>query len=63
MVRVIGWFNKMMHELVEMSYLHTTPVLMDDSAFAKLFPNLRKTPYKESIRQILLATQNNLAHK
>src|SRR5271156_1550926 len=31
-LRIAGLFDRMMRELVEMHYLHTTPVIMDDAA-------------------------------
>ena len=55
MVRLMGLFNPFMRELVEMHYLHTTPVLMDDSALHGLLGTVRKTPYSEGIRQTLAA--------
>jgi hypothetical protein len=42
----------MMRELAEMSYLQTTPVLLDDSALRAVLP-LQKTPYEEGIRLTL----------
>lgn len=36
MLRMIGLFNPFMRELVEMHYLLTTPVLMDDTALVRL---------------------------
>lgn len=53
MVRALGLFNPLMRELVEMHYLHTTPVLMDDSALRGLLGEVRKTPYEEGIRETL----------
>ena len=58
MLRILGLFNPMMRELVEMNYLLTEPVLMDDSALQKLIGPLRKTPYAEGIRQTLAAVAN-----
>jgi nucleoside-diphosphate-sugar epimerase len=58
LVRIIGMFNKLMHELVEMSYLQTTPVLMDDSALCKLIPSLHKTSYNEGIQKTLASYQS-----
>jgi nucleoside-diphosphate-sugar epimerase len=55
MVRLMGLFNPFMRELVEMHYLHTTPVLMDDSALCELLGNYYKTSYFEGIRQTLAA--------
>ncbi|HTD55435.1 MAG TPA: hypothetical protein VK670_08630, partial [Silvibacterium sp.] len=49
-VRVIGLFDPFMRELVEMHYLVTDPVLMDDAALHRLLGTVRKTPYDEGIR-------------
>lgn len=51
MLRIIGLFNPFMRELVEMHYLQTTPVLMDDTALATLLGGLKKTPYSDGVRQ------------
>ncbi len=50
MLRVVGVFNPIMRELVEMHYLITDPVLMDDTALHRLLGTVRKTPYDEGIR-------------
>jgi nucleoside-diphosphate-sugar epimerase len=50
MVRVLGLFDPFMRELVEMHYLLTDPVLMDDTALHRLLGTVRKTPYDEGIR-------------
>jgi nucleoside-diphosphate-sugar epimerase len=55
LMRVLGLFDPMLRELVEMDYLHTTPVLMDDSALRGLLGEVRKTPYAEGIRRTLEA--------
>jgi nucleoside-diphosphate-sugar epimerase len=52
-LRLIGLFKPFMRELVEMHYLQTTPVLMDDTALRHLLGGLRKTPYSEGIRLTL----------
>ncbi|WP_224366486.1 NAD-dependent epimerase/dehydratase family protein [Hyalangium versicolor] len=54
-LRVLGLFDRFMRELVEMSYLHTTPVLMDDAALHGLLGEVRKTTYEEGIRRTLAA--------
>ena len=51
MLRIAGLFNPEMRELVEMHYLQTTPLLMDDSALTKLLGNIRKTTYADGVRQ------------
>ena len=45
MLRVLGLFNPLMREMVEMHYLQTTPVIMDDSALSSLLGSLKKTTY------------------
>jgi nucleoside-diphosphate-sugar epimerase len=51
MLRVIGLFKPFMRELVEMHYLQTTPVLMDDTALTTLLGGVKKTPYADGVRQ------------
>ncbi len=60
-LRVMGLFNPLMRELVEMSYLHTTPVVLDDSAIQKLLGPVKKTSYDEGIRKTLEAMRGSLA--
>ncbi len=55
LLRVLGLFNPLMRELVEMHYLMTDPVIMDDSALRALIGPVHKTPYREGIRQTLAA--------
>ena len=50
MLRVVGLFKPVMRELVEMHYLQTTPVLMDDSALHQLLGEVHKTSYADGIR-------------
>ncbi|CAM3653914.1 NAD-dependent epimerase/dehydratase family protein [Corallococcus sp. ZKHCc1 1396] len=53
LVRLAGLFDPFMRELVEMYYLLTNPVVMDDSALQQLLGTVHKTPYAEGIRQTL----------
>ena len=53
MLRVMGLFNPLMRELVEMSYLHTTPVVLEGSAIQKLLGPVKKTSYDDGIRKTL----------
>ena len=57
LLRVLGLFNPLMREMVEMHYLLTEPVIMDDSALQQLIGPIVKTPYPEGIRQALAATR------
>ncbi len=53
MLRVLDLFNPMMRELVELSYLAETPVILDDTKLEQLLGCLRKTPYETGIRNTL----------
>jgi nucleoside-diphosphate-sugar epimerase len=61
MLRILGLFNPLMHELVEMHYLLTNPVLMDDSALRNLLGGIRKTPYEDGLRISLNDSQRRRA--
>lgn len=50
-LRLVGLFNPFMREMVEMHYLLTTPVIMDDTALNELLGGLNKTPYADGIKQ------------
>jgi nucleoside-diphosphate-sugar epimerase len=54
-LRLAGLFSPVMREMVEMHYLLTDPVLLDDSALRDLLGPLRKTPYADGIRATLQA--------
>jgi nucleoside-diphosphate-sugar epimerase len=49
-LRALGLFNPIMRELVEMHYLQTDPVVLDDSALRALIGPVRKTSYEDGIR-------------
>ena len=53
MLRIFGLFNPMVRELVEMHYLLTSPVILDDTRLKNLLVELPKTPYKQGILQTL----------
>ena len=55
MLRVLGLFNRMIREMVEMHYLLADPLIMDDAALQRLLGPMPKTPYAEGIRQTLAA--------
>jgi len=56
-LRLVGLFNPVMRELVEMHYLMTTPVLLDDSALRALLGDIHKTSYEEGLRAGLEAAR------
>ncbi|MGZ3504417.1 MAG: NAD-dependent epimerase/dehydratase family protein [Vulcanimicrobiaceae bacterium] len=55
MLRAIGVFVPLVRELVEMNYLQTNPVIMNDDALRALLGEVHKTSYDEGIRQSLAA--------
>jgi nucleoside-diphosphate-sugar epimerase len=57
MLRVIGLFQPIMRELVEMNYLLTDPFIMDDSALRALLGNVKKTSLQDGLRQSLEAAR------
>jgi nucleoside-diphosphate-sugar epimerase len=59
-LRLMGLFNPLMREMVEMNYLQTSPLILDDSALRGLLGQIKKTPYDEGIRQCVEAAQATL---
>jgi hypothetical protein len=55
MLRLLGDFNPTLRELVEMHYLMTDPLILDDSALRELLGTLEKTSYDDGVRVILAA--------
>jgi len=51
MLKIVGWFDPTVRELVEMLYLQETPVILDDSKLDRKLGGLRKTSYDEGIRR------------
>jgi len=58
MLRILGLFQPMVRELVEMHYLVTDPVILEDSALHELLGNVKKTPYEEGVRLTLSAARS-----
>lgn len=58
MLRIMGMFNPLLRELVEMNYLFANPLILDDSALHALLGEIRKTPYDEGLRLCLEAARN-----
>ncbi|HEY2001370.1 MAG TPA: epimerase, partial [Acidobacteriaceae bacterium] len=59
MLRVIGLFQPVMRELVEMNYLLTDPFIMDDSALCALLGDVKKTSLQEGLKESLKAAGGN----
>ncbi len=57
MLRVLGLFQPILRELVEMNYLLTDPFIMDDSALNSLLGGVKKTPLREGLKQSLDAAR------
>jgi nucleoside-diphosphate-sugar epimerase len=53
MLRMLGLFNPAMRELVEMSYLAETPVILDDTKLERHLGGIAKTSYDDGIRQTM----------
>jgi nucleoside-diphosphate-sugar epimerase/protein-tyrosine phosphatase len=52
-LRLLGLFDPLLRELVEMHYLQTNPVLLNDDALNKLIGPIHKTPYEEGLLECL----------
>ena len=53
MLRLLGLFNPFLREVVELHYLWTTPVKLNDARLRRLLPSLRKTSYEDGIRMTI----------
>ena len=53
MLRLIGILNPIMREFVEMHYLMTEPLYVDDARLRALLPDAKKTSYDEGIKATL----------
>lgn len=49
LLRLLGPFNPLLREFIEMYYLFTEPVVLDDALLRGVLPDLRKTPYDVGI--------------
>jgi nucleoside-diphosphate-sugar epimerase len=59
MLRVLGLFDRFLREFIEMHYLLTDPVLMDDSALHELIGPVPKTSYADGVRLTLAALKGD----
>lgn len=50
MLRAIGLFSPLLREFVEMNYLMTEPILLDDTAIHRLLGPIAKTSYDDGVR-------------
>jgi nucleoside-diphosphate-sugar epimerase len=49
LLRVAGLFNPLMRELVEMQYLQSNPVILDDAKLTRVLGAIKKTSYADGI--------------
>jgi nucleoside-diphosphate-sugar epimerase len=55
MLRVLGLFNPILRELVEMQYLQSTPVILDDAKLSRVLGAVKKTTYADGIAATVAA--------
>ena len=54
-LQVLGLFNPLLREVVEMHYLQTQPVFLNDMDLQHLLGPLSKTSYEQGVRAVLEA--------
>jgi nucleoside-diphosphate-sugar epimerase len=59
-IRMLGFFNKNMREVVEMLYLTEEPVVLSGEKYEKQIGPIPKTPYKEGLQQTLEVIKSHL---
>jgi nucleoside-diphosphate-sugar epimerase len=59
--RLVGVVNPLIREMVEMNYLWTDPVVLDDAKLARVIGPLRKTAYDDGVRACVEAERRTLA--
>lgn len=60
-LRLMGVFNPMLREMVEMHYLLTDPIVLDDSELTRLIGPISKTSYEAGIAQSFAAAREAVA--
>lgn len=55
MVQIMGLFNPLMKEMVEMMYQYNQDYFFDSSKFRKRFPDFKETPYREGVKAVVAA--------
>lgn len=58
LLRLLGLFDPLLREMVEMHYLISSPLILDDSALQGLIGPIAKTSDAEGVRRTLQAAQN-----
>ena len=57
MLRLLALFDPFIREFLEMHYLLTDPLIVDDSALQQLLRDIPKTSYADGVRQSLDGTR------
>lgn len=55
MLRVMGLFNPLMKEMVEMMYQYNQDYYFNSSKFKTRFPDFKVTPYREGVKEVVTA--------
>lgn len=55
LIRVLGLFNPLMKEMVEMMYQNNQDYYFDSSKFKTRFPDFKVTPYRDGVKEIIAA--------
>ncbi|HTP32091.1 MAG TPA: NAD-dependent epimerase/dehydratase family protein [Candidatus Acidoferrales bacterium] len=53
LLRIAGWFDPNIREVIEMLYLQETPLILDDAKLVSRLCAVHKTPYDQGIRETL----------
>lgn len=59
MIRIMGVFNPLMKEMVEMLYQNEQDYFFDSSKFQRRFPDFTITPYRQGVKEVVTAGQFN----
>ena len=62
-LRLMGLFNPLYREMVEMNYLFSTSLILDDSALRGVLGDIHKTPYDEGFQLSLEAARQASAKR
>lgn len=55
MIRIMGLFNPLMKEIVEMLYQNEQDYFLDSTKFKSRFPEFKVTPYREGVKEVVAA--------
>jgi nucleoside-diphosphate-sugar epimerase len=61
LLRLLGTFNPLLREFVEMYYLFTDPVVLDDGLLHSVLPDMHKTAYETGIAETIAVLRARIA--